>query len=297
MNFPPLGDLSIQRRAAGRRMFCRNALLWGLGNGLVSTSLIIYVVIALCSPTMDRAQIGLAIGWIVAAPRIVGLLRLFAPAVINRFGGRRRVAFVGYLISPLLLLALPILLPTLSHWGPTHVNIALGTVGLIWAAYHVVEYFATVALWSWIGDLLEPRIRPMFLARRERAMIAGQLVGNLFAGAWTFFLSESFRAAGPPWRVYLAPTLAGIFFLVLAAFPILGAPEVAWPRSPKGTLSFRSLTAPFLSKEFLPFMIFGVWIQVVGGLGQSAQSYYQMKTLGVPMLATLALASWTRSDR
>lgn len=293
-DFPRLNDLSIRKRAGARRMFCLNALFWGLGNGLVSTALIVYLIGTLAADRMDRAQIGLAIAWIIAAPRVIGVLRVFAPSLIDRCGSRKKVAFAAYLLSPLVLFALACGLPSISSLAERHVNAALLAVGAVWAVYHLIEYFGTVALWSWLGDSLAPRIRPLFLARRQRWMIAGQFVGALASGLWTFFLVERFRADGELLRLYLVPTLAGAGFLIAAAFPVLFAPEVRWSKADSFAERMRRFAVPLRSGRFLAFLAFGCWLQLAGGLGQSAQSFTQMKTLGVPLLATLALGSWTR---
>ena len=290
----PLESIPIIERARGRRMICLNAGLWGLGNGLISTSLVIYLVGALAAGSMDKAKIGLAIAWIIAAPRIVGLLRVLAPTLIDAVRGRRKVAFGGYLLSPAVLLLLPLGLPELRRLADENINLALWSIGAIWALYHLIEYFATVALWSWLGDLISPRIRPRFLARRERRMIAGQLFGALSAGLWTFAMRDDYLASGELWRLYLAPTGFGILFLTASAFPILRIPEVAWTRVDSLAQRLRRLIAPIRSREFLPFLLFGAAVQLAGGIGQSAQSYFQMKTLGVSMLVALALSSWTR---
>lgn len=290
----PLSAISIRRRALGLRMFCCNALLWGLGNGLVSTSLIVYLVGALAAGRLEKAQIGLAIGWIIAAPRLIGVLRIFTLSLIDLFESRKPVAFTAYLFSPMVLLALPLGLSSLSALAERHVNAALLTVGTIWAIYHVIEYFGTVALWGWLGDSLQARIRPLFLARRERWMIAGQFVGALVSGLWSFFLYERLRADGELWRLYLVPTLGGITFLIASAFPILWIPDVRWVKADSIAERLTRLVRPLRSRRFLAFLCFGCALQIAGGLGQSVQSFTQMKTLGVPLLVTLALGSWTR---
>lgn len=301
-------DLTIHRRSIGRRMFCWNAFFWGLGNGLVSTSLIIYVIIALATGSMSRAQLGLAIAWIIAAPRLIGILRLFTPLLIDAVGSRKRVTVVCYLLSPLILSILPASLPLLSNWSLTKINLVLGLVGLIWALYHLVEYFATVTLWSWMPEFLSTKIRPLFLARRERFMIAGQLIGRLAAGLCAYACYESFSAAGQTWKAYLLPACPGIFFLVVSALPILWIPETGQlraersqaERSPRISAAkravgrLREFAVLLRSKRFGLFLLFGCWIQLAGGLSQSAQSFFQMKILGVTILTTLLLESETR---
>ena len=66
-------------------LVCWNSFLWGLGNTLVSTTLIVYIVFGL----VDRSSFSwlfLTTSVIAASPRIVGVLRAFAPKAL---GGKR----------------------------------------------------------------------------------------------------------------------------------------------------------------------------------------------------------------
>ncbi|MDO4586629.1 MAG: hypothetical protein Q4C95_04940 [Planctomycetia bacterium] len=290
----------IFERHRGRRLFCWNAFFWGLGNGLVSTSLVIYIIRSLAANSMDKAQIGIAISWIIAAPRLIGLLRILTPCLIDWVGNRRRVCFGGYLLSPLVLLLLPISVPILSRWSVHYINETLWIIGLIWAIYHLIEYFASITLWSWIADLVSARIRVPFLANRERWMIAGQFLGMLLAGLYSYLRIQSREAALIPfditqhWKIYLLPAWFGILFLILAAFPILGIPEVALKKVDSLKERLKELLLPFRSRSFLCFVCFGCWIQMANGLTQSPQSIFQMNILNVSMLTALMLGSWTK---
>ena len=245
---------------------------------------------------MDRVQTGLAIAWIIAAPRIFGVLRILSPSLIDRVGSRKKVAATGYFLSPVFLLLLPAGLPLLIRWNATSPSPepVLWLIGLIWALYHLVEYFATVALWSWLGDFLHPAIRSRFLARRERFMVMGQLIGRFGAGLYAYLTYEIFQASGELWRAYLVPVWPGILFLFLAAIPVLGIPEIDWERTVNLRERVRNLAVPLTSRRFLLFLLFGCWIQIAGGLSQSSQSFYQMKLLGVSALFTLFLNSGTQ---
>ncbi len=61
----------LRRRSISAAYF--NAGLWGVGSGLASTTLILYLV-------RQQGASGLAVSWILAAPWLVGLLRLATPA-------------------------------------------------------------------------------------------------------------------------------------------------------------------------------------------------------------------------
>lgn len=286
--------LSEQESRWGERLFCWNAFLWGLGNGFISTSLIIYIISALAHRMGDPARIGLTIAWIIAAPRIFGLLRILAPDLIDRVGSRRKICFLGYFLSPVILLALPISMPFLSAFPADQITRAFWLIGGIWGLYHLIEYFATVSLWSWIGDFIPWERRPRFLARRERAMIAGQIPAMLIAGLYAWFHPKDLLPLPDQWKIYLPLTYVGIAFLLTASFTFLFIKEVSWRKADNLGDRLRQLIAPIRSSVFLPFLLFGAWIQLANGLTQSPQSVFQIRLLGLSMLTLLTLQSGTR---
>ena len=77
-----------------------NAGLWAIGNGLVSTSLVIYLA-------ADLGATGLAVSFILAAPRFAGLLRLGVPALMARVVARKRLCVASYALSALILCVVP----------------------------------------------------------------------------------------------------------------------------------------------------------------------------------------------
>lgn len=286
--------LTIKERHLARQMFCWNATLWGLGNGLVSTSLIIYIVQTLAEGMMSRAMMGVAISWVIAAPRLIGVLRILTPSLIDGLGSRKWLCFFGYFFSPLILLLLPTLMPFYLAVDPLFINVVLCVVGLIWAVYHLVEYFATIALWAWLGDLLSPCIRTRFIAKRERWMIAGQFIGMLTAGLYTWLLHPLVTTTRERLDNYTTPAWWGIAFLLMAAFPLLAIREIAWQRAETLGKRLAELGQPFGSVLFLPFLLFGCWIQLANGLTQTPQSVFLIYVLGVSMLVNLLLQSGTR---
>ncbi len=286
---------SIRKRSYGRKMFCWNAFFWGLGNGLISTSLVVYIVRSLSWNAMDSAKIGLAISWIIAAPRLIGLLRIFTPSLIDWTGSRKAICLTGYFLSPLILLLLPLFVPWTVQWSRCHINTVLCLVGCIWGIYHLVEYFATVSLWSRIGDFVPGQIRVRFLAQRERAMIAGQFPGMLIAGLYAWYYKMILHIpTSEQWVFYLPPTFLGIIFLLSGVVPLIRIDEIPWKRAACLKTRFFEILVPFRLPAFLPFLMFGVWIQIANGLTQSPQSLYQMNVLEVTMLTALLLQSWTR---
>ena len=151
-----------------RRLAYWNGAVWGVGNGLTST-LVVYL-----ADHLDAGGSGWGVGFILAMPNGLGVLRLAAPAMIARLGDRKRFCVGAFLAGAAALLGCPGgragLLPTPGE--------PLAAIVVLWCVYHLLQYLATVALWSWLADLVPRRIRGRFLGRRERWMsgVAGRRV-------------------------------------------------------------------------------------------------------------------------
>src|SRR4051794_21050915 len=139
------------------RLANANAAFWAIGNGLVSTLLVIYLA-------SDLGASGLSLSLILAAPRFAGLLRLGVPALMARLRARKVICIAAYLSSSIILCGVPGL-AALHDRIDAHLAIALFVVS--WCLYHVSEYVGTITLWSWLGDLTPGNVRGRLLGRRE----------------------------------------------------------------------------------------------------------------------------------
>ena len=97
---------------------------------------------------------------------------------------------------------------------------------VLWCTYHLLQYLATVALWSWLADLVPGRIRGRFLGRRERWMVAGQAVGMVEAGLFVWGW-RTMHADLPAWIAYAVPALVGAGFMLAALVPLALMPAAA----------------------------------------------------------------------
>jgi MFS family permease len=317
--------LTVFARSLARRRACQNVALWGAGNGLVSTTLIVYL-----AQDLGASKVGLGISLILAAPRIAGLLRMAAPALIEWFGDRKRFCLQAYAASALVLAGLPA--AALPGWLPRG-NGPLAVIVVLWCLYHLLEFLATVALYCWLADLVPLRIRGRFLGRRERWMLAGQipamLVAGLFSLAWQSWLPASTEAFG-----YLIPAALGVCFMLLALAPLAAMPQPpaldarSWSAKVAGTLrvpsaafstlterhteggrhtecacyhtgrerlgKLRQLATPFLDRPFLALILFGCWFSFSNGVTQTAQGIYPKRVLGMSLFATMALSTGMR---
>ncbi|MBQ2790862.1 MAG: hypothetical protein IJE97_14595 [Thermoguttaceae bacterium] len=293
-----LTDAPIFLRRAARDAFCRNAFLWGVGNSFVNSTFVVYFLKALVPNASDSAALGTAIAWTVAAPRLIGLLRLLTPAAIGWAGGRKRLCVSCALLAPLILLALPLGSPFFESLATSGdgLNLAFLLIGALWALHHLVEYVATTALWSWMGDVVTPASRIRFFARRERRLLLGKLVGLAGVGAFTYlqrsplFPSDFFAADA--WKIALP--LLGVVFLAVSAFPLFRAPEICVEKSDKQSVSktLRNLCAPLRSPSFLSLVLFGAAIQAILGFTQSPQYYFRTSVLQLSLFASLASSAF-----
>ena len=154
--------------ASAMRLANANAAMWAIGNGLISTLLVIYLA-------SDLGASGLSLSLILAAPRFAGLLRLGVPALMARLRARKAVCIAAYVTQ------LDCLVRRAGRGGSctiaSTVASRLRCLLSSWCLYHVTEYVGTVTLWSWLGDLTPANIRGQLLGRREFWLTAGRLGG------------------------------------------------------------------------------------------------------------------------
>ncbi len=286
------------RRA--RRMAYLNGAIWSFGNGLVSTMLVIYLAMDL-----GVEVVGLGVGLIIAAPQIVGLLRMSAPTLIGRLGDRKSFCLATFALAGLVLTTLPAAVAVL----PTQ-RASLYALVAVWCVFHLLQYLGTVALWSWLADLAPLPIRGRFIGRRERSMVAAQAAAMILTAIFSYYAGRD-QLDWPKWLCYTLPTILGAFFMLAAIIPLALMPRVGPPqaRAPLAAcLPARSRTAPrtpadkpplallapFLDRRFLGLMLFGCWFSFFNGVTQSAHFVYGDKVLLVSLSAMLTLRTVTR---
>jgi MFS family permease len=255
--------LPIVRRRRARRLAVWNAAVWAVGNGLASTTLVVYLAYELHVP-----RVGLGISLIVAAPQIVGLLRLGAPAIIGRLASRKGFCVTAFLFSALLLL----ILPWLAAPGrlPSAVQ-SLAALIALWCLYHLLQYLGTVALWSWLADLVPMRIRGRFLGKRERWLVASQAAGALCAGLFAWGFPREYPRL-PGWVAYAIPAGVGAAFMLAAILPLWLMPPAANRLAARRPVAWRAMFAPLADARFLRLLLFGCWFSFFNGVTQSATS-------------------------
>ncbi len=279
-------SLPIHRRRTGRRLAYQNGAIWALGNGLTSSTLVIYLALELGAPGA-----GLAISMMLAAPRIAGLLRRAAPSLIRWFGNRKRFCLTSYSLS-LVVLAM---LPSCILFRSQQPTAGLAVVVTAWCVYHLLEYLGTVALWAWLGELVPLRIRGRFLGRRERWMVSGQAIGMLVAALFTMFARDAWPGL-PKWLVYVVTAEVGVAIMTLSLLPLAALPDPGREDdpSPQRSTARRALLAPLADRRFRRLIYFGCWFSFFNGVTQSVQYLYPARVLAISLGFMLLLKTAMR---
>jgi MFS family permease len=249
-----------------------NGGLWAAGNALSTGTLVIYLA-------RDLGAAGLGLSLVLATPNLAGLLRLAAPPLIYRAQTARRACLAFSLASYILIVGLPMiaaLAPGVSRRGAV-----AAMIGLLFA-HQVLEYIASVALWSWWGDLVPRRIRGRYFARRQIIQLAVTipvlLASGYFADAWRD------RFQHDPNRLLLAyaiPTGVGAAFLLLSLVPLVLMPATRRYPRPERQLVWSAVRAPLVDRRFWPLLVFRGWFSLANGVTQVVQSViYPREVLG-----------------
>jgi MFS family permease len=255
--------------------------MWGLGNGLVSTSLVSYLA------STYGAQ-GFWIGLIIAAPRLVGVLRIATPALMRLVGDRRRFAVIAYLASAAFLMILPI--ASAPDMLPSR-QLSLAALVILWTAYHFCEFLGTIAIWSWIGDLVPRTIRGRFVGTRGAWLNAGQVAGMIVGAGgnigWQYYLDITSQAANP-WPAYVACVITGAVMFAIAAMFLARIPNVS-SQVHEQFAGWREVWLPFLDRAFLRYLAYGGWFSLANGITGSAQYLFQMRVLDISYATRLGM--------
>lgn len=246
-----------------------NALLWAVGNGLVATTLVIYLAAELGAE-------GIVVSCILAAPRFAGLLRLATPLVVRNGDQRKRICIRGYLASSAILFVLPMLATPFGATSPTSGMVAL--VGC-WCVYHLFEYIATIALWSWLGDWMPRRIRGRLVGWRERYLVVGRIVG--IGGSIALSLTwKQLAPDAPAWQPLAWSALVGALLMALAVIPLLWLSPVELTKRSDQTRLGDDLRHALLHPAYRRLLVYSCWFALANGVTGAAQWLYPQRVLG-----------------
>lgn len=287
---PPDGPTQRRGRQLRRdvRLTFANALVWAVGNGLVSTFLVGYLALEL-----GAGQI--AVAFIVAAPRFAGLLRLAAPWVLaaaNRYGlGRKGLSVALYVASGAVLAAIPTATWNADAPGAS-IGLRIAVLAFAWCFYHLLEYLATIFLWSWIGDLYPARRRGRLLGVRESYLTLGRFIGLgvsiLLAAFWRELTGD------PNARTPLAVSAwCGVALMLTAVVPLLFMRPLSATASARPTAPWKALVDAFVQRPYRRLLAYHAWLAFANGLTGAAQAAYP-RQIGIPYekIQTCSATMW-----
>jgi len=287
MTIPPDAHRDDRLPRATRRRAIRlayaNAAVWAVGNGLVSSTLVIFLAIDLGASNFQA-------GLIYAAPFFAGLLRLAVPTILARWRRRKRFCLAAYLASAAVLGVVPLAAAPSSSATFHH---ALSALVVAWCAYHVLEYVGTVTLWSWLGDLVPRPVRGRFCGRRERWLVNGRIAGLVasvvFTLAWSWLDADA-----PRWLPLAVSAAAGAGVMALAVVPLAGMPGVQAAPSAVPRRPWRAIVRAVFTRPYQQLVLFSCVFSLVNGLTAAAQSTYPRRVLDISYPAMQSLIAMMR---
>jgi MFS family permease len=126
-------------------------------------------------------------------------------------------------------------------------------------------------------------------------LIAGQTIGFLGVGLYSWGVIETMPKELPRWQAYLLPAYCGLGFFFASVVPLLVLRDDAWTKSPTSLFArLREILLPIRNRRFAAFILFGCWVQLSIGLTQATQHRFGMFTLGITMLPALCFSTTTR---
>ncbi|HEY5311173.1 MAG TPA: MFS transporter [Pirellulales bacterium] len=246
-----------------------NGACWSIGTALTSGTLVVYLAIDLGAGSEH-------VSLLLAAPAVVGLLRLAAPLLIRVGGGPKRTCLAMLLTAYVLLLALPAI-----GWAGQRLAHPVAALIALLCVHQLFEYIGTVALWSWFADVVPLRIRGRYFARRQVWQLATLMPALWASGAWVDHWKNTHADA--PLVAYFVMGGMGAGCLLLSLVPLALMPESFGPlrRSPPVAFTWPSLVRPLADRNFRRLLAFGCWFSCFNGLTQSPQSIFPKSVLGI----------------
>ncbi|MBL9082937.1 MAG: MFS transporter [Planctomycetales bacterium] len=281
----PIND-KARLRTALRRSYLA-AVLWAAGNALSSGLLLVYMVRALGAS-------GLQVSLLLAAPALVGLLRLFTPALVAGLGSAKRVCLVLSFAAYGLLAVVPLLLvATASRLSDDAMREAVvnGLLAIL-CVHQLLEQIATVALWSWLGDLVPRRLRGRYFARRNTLQLLVLLPLFPAGGYAVDYLRQ--HVLTTPGLAHAAAIAVGTLLLLISLVPLTAMPASRPGAKPLQNslvdrLSIRTLFAqmvqPLRQQSSRRLLLYGCWFSLFNGLFSTAQNIFPKAVLGLELAA------------
>jgi MFS family permease len=245
--------------------------IWAAGNALTGTVLITYLA-------QEFGAQGSEIGWLLAAPALVGLLRLFTPRLAEFAGGLKPLCLATSTASYVLLAGIPLLAWQGVPEGDRRA--ALWSLVAVFCASQLLEQIGTVALWSWLGHLVPRRLLGRYFGRRTMLQLA-VVIPTLLASAAAADRLKALYSESPA-MPYAYLTGMGTLLMLVAMIPLACMPPPARSTQPTGPV-WRAIAAPLADRNARRLLTYGCWFAFFNGLTAAPQNIYPKAVLKLPL--------------
>jgi MFS family permease len=261
--------ITIAKRRRGLRILVLNAVLASVGYCVaIETSLLYFGSEHLGNFRFREILLLLA--------AIFAVSRLAAPVLIRRLDGLRVLAIAASIATACVLAALPVV----PRVFPTDDRLAMRVCAGLFLLFVACEAIGSVAIWTWIGELVPEQVRGKYLGWRE-SMRCLALAPTLIVAGYIALSWRTDRMSAVAWLEHHSLAVwVGCLFLLAAALVLLGVRDVKGQRDAK-SIAWRELIKPVLDPHFSRLILFGVWTSFFMALSLPAMEFFPRYTLEV----------------
>jgi hypothetical protein len=142
----------------------------------------------------------------------------------------------------------------------------------------LLEYIATVALWSWLGDWMPPRIRGRLIGWRERYLVIGRIVG-IAASVAIAVLWARYDPDAPQWVPLAWSAGAGATLMALAVLPLFALAPRSSATPPRSRLLWDDLVRALTDPAYRKLILYSSWFAVANAVSGPALNLYPSRIL------------------
>ena len=279
----PGTSISKAERRYSLRILTYNAALWSAGNAVAAAPLLLYFA-SQRMYTISFREI------VLFAAAMIAMVRLFAPRIIRRAGGVKRIAISTLALAGVVLL----LMPFVPRDSGLSDDFALLVDGGLFSLCLLLEAMGGVAIWTWIGEFAPSRVRGRYLGCRESLRLVALAPAVLAAGYIAASWRTDQRPAAEKLTDYSTLIAVGGLLLLAAAMTLVAARDIGRTEKGAGERIWREWFRPVKDPQFFRLLFFGVWMSFCVGLSLPAQGYFPRYVLELsPLTPYMFLAGAT----
>ncbi len=228
---------------------------------------------------MELGAKGAAMGIILATGNIASILRVFAPAFVNRSDNRKGVWIKANIISRLWSIGLPLL--AFPQLRPPGID-PLALLVIILCGTTLANAIGDVAWLSWYADIVPESTWGRYFARRNFYLAIPIGIVPL-VGGWAM---DAYTVAHPDQKLtsYAVVYALGIGFNILQMLPLLKVPNLPLRERPYQAPILSEIWKPFRDPNFRRYALFHCWLMLGSGIPQASFQLYLKNYLGLGLV-------------